>query len=305
MRKILRTLFMFSLVVCCFASCADDDNYNDRNGDKAVIPPKGTAVKVMTYNIYGARATDPSNAADLDALAEVIKKQNPDFVLMQEVDAYTSRSGKGVHQAKDLAEKLGMQWHFARAIDRLGGEYGDAVLSKLPIIETKSYRMTPTPELPGEDRSVCVIKVNVEGRDLWVVSTHLDHLGDEVNRVSQAEQLRTIISELGGDIIMGGDFNCVPSSKPMDIISGYMTLGVRAGGAYTFPSDAPDRTIDYIMYTPVADFSVRSYEVVPQADQQVNGVFASDHCPVVATIQVRAGEGKTANTAAADSTAAE
>lgn len=63
----------------------------------------------MTYNIYGARATSPANAADLDAIAEVIRRQNPDFVTLNEVDVFTNRTGKDVHQARDLAEKLGME----------------------------------------------------------------------------------------------------------------------------------------------------------------------------------------------------
>ena len=72
-------------------------------------------------SIYGARATIPANAADLDALAEVIRRQDPDFVTLNEVDVFTNRTGKDVHQARDLAAKLGMEWHFSKAIDRDGG----------------------------------------------------------------------------------------------------------------------------------------------------------------------------------------
>ena len=126
-----KTICLWTLLLIA-VSCTNDDNYNDRHGDKAVIPPKGRILRVMTYNIYGARATSPANAADLDALAEVIRRQNPDFVTLNEVDAFTNRTGKDVHQARDLAAKLGMEWHFSKAIDRDGGEYGDAVLSKHP-----------------------------------------------------------------------------------------------------------------------------------------------------------------------------
>ena len=135
-----KTICLWALLLIV-VSCTNDDNYNDEHGDKAVIPPKGRIIRIMTYNIYGARATSPANAADLDALAEVIRRQDPDFVTLNEVDVFTNRTGKDVHQARDLAAKLGMEWHFSKAIDRDGGEYGDAVLSKHPIIETRSYRL--------------------------------------------------------------------------------------------------------------------------------------------------------------------
>lgn len=284
--NIKKILYMISIIVFAF-SCSNDDNYNDEHGDKAVIPPKGTTIKMMTYNIYGARATNPSNAADLDALAEVIKRQSPDFVALQEVDVYTNRTGKDVHQAKNLAEKLGMEWHFSKAIDRDGGEYGDAMLSKHPILEKQSYRLPCSASLPGEDRSLCVIKVNIEGKELYVMSTHLDHLSDDTNRKLQAEEIRTIIGNTEGSIIMAGDFNAIPSSAVMDIVGTYMTFGARNGGDPTFPTEKPDRTIDYIMYTPIQDFAVQSYQVVSREDQTVNGADASDHRPVVATIRIK------------------
>ena len=127
MKRILTAAALLLVV----AACNKDENYNDKYGDRAVIPPKGQSLRVMTYNIYGARATSPANAADLDAIAEVIRRQNPDFVTLNEVDVFTNRTGKDVHQARDLAEKLGMEWHFSKAIDRDGGEYGDAVLAKI------------------------------------------------------------------------------------------------------------------------------------------------------------------------------
>lgn len=287
MKKILLVAIFALLLV---AACTNDDNYNDKHGDKAVIPPEGTTVTMMSYNIYGARATDPSNAADLDALAEVIKRQNPDFVALQEVDKYTNRTGKTVHQAKDLAEKLNMHWHFSRAIDRDGGEYGDAVLSKYPIEEALNFQLTPDPNLPGEDRSVCIIKVKVEGTELFVGSTHLDHLSQDLSRKYQANQLRTVINDLKGDVILGGDFNALPDSEVMAIVGSYMTFGCKSGCDNTFPTSTPNRTIDYILYSPIENFAIRSYSAVKPVDQKVNGVDASDHLPVVSTIRVRTGD---------------
>lgn len=286
MKRILTAAALLLVV----AACNKDENYNDKYGDRAVIPPKGHSLRVMTYNIYGARATSPANAADLDAIAEVIRRQNPDFVTLNEVDVFTNRTGKDVHQARDLAEKLGMEWHFSKAIDRDGGEYGDAVLSKYPILEKRSYRLPCAAEQPGEDRSLCVIRVQIDGKDLYVASTHLDHLSGDASRLVQATEIRRIRdTELEGDLILCGDLNAIPSSNVIATMTSFLT-NTGPIDQYTFPSDDPSRKIDYIMYAPIEHFGVQNCQVVSRGDQQVGGVDASDHRPVIADIRFQTEE---------------
>ena len=286
MKRILTAAALLLVV----AACNKDENYNDKYGDRAVIPPKGQSLRVMTYNIYGARATSPANAADLDAIAEVIRRQNPDFVTLNEVDVFTNRTGKDVHQARDLAEKLGMEWHFSKAIDRDGGEYGDAVLSKYPILEKRSYRLPCAAEQPGEDRSLCVIRVQIDGKDLYVASTHLDHLSGDVSMVVEATEIRRIRdTELEGDLILCGDLNAIPSSNVIATMTSFLT-NTGPIDQYTFPSDDPSRKIDYIMYAPIEHFGVQNCQVVSRGDQQVGGVDASDHRPVIADIRFQTEE---------------
>lgn len=286
MKRILTAAALLLVV----AACNKDENYNDKYGDRAVIPPKGQSLRVMTYNIYGARATSPANAADLDAIAEVIRRQNPDFVTLNEVDVFTNRTGKDVHQARDLAEKLGMEWHFSKAIDRDGGEYGDAVLSKYPILEKRSYRLPCAAEQPGEDRSLCVIRVQIDGKDLYVASTHLDHLSGDASRLVQATEIRRIRdTELEGDLILCGDLNAIPSSNVIATMTSFLT-NTGPIDQYTFPSDDPSRKIDYIMYAPIEHFGLQNCQVVSRGDQQVGGVDASDHRPVIADIRFQTEE---------------
>ena len=286
MKRILTAAALLLVV----AACNKDENYNDKYGDRAVIPPKGQSLRVMTYNIYGARATSPANAADLDAIAEVIRRQNPDFVTLNEVDVFTNRTGKDVHQARDLAEKLGMEWHFSKAIDRDGGEYGDAVLSKYPILEKRSYRLPCAADQPGEDRSLCVIRVQIDGKDLYVASTHLDHLSGDASRLVQATEIRRIRdTELEGDLILCGDLNAIPSSNVIATMTSFLT-NTGPIDQYTFPSDDPSRKIDYIMYAPIEHFGVQNCQVVSRGDQQVGGVDASDHRPVIADIRFQTEE---------------
>lgn len=250
-------------------------------------PPadKERQVKVMTFNIYGARASS-GKPADLAVLARIINAEKPDLVALQEVDVHTRRTGVTVHQAKDLAALTGMEWYFTKAIDVEGGEYGDAVLSKLPIQASERYALPVAPGVSGEFRTVAMIKVNKEGKTFYFASTHLDHLAQEDSRLLQAAAIKKITADLELPLIMGGDFNAVPESQTISIMRSFMNLGCRQQCPLTFPSDKPDRTIDYIMTMPVNSFSVNSYTALSGYDT-TSRTYASDHRPIVALISVQ------------------
>lgn len=241
--------------------------------------PEGVPVTVMTYNTYGARPAFGEPPSDLPMLAAVINKYQPDLVALQEIDVNTRRSGVNVNQADSLAKLTGMSCFFAKAIDKDGGIYGDAVLSRYPILESKAYNMGPDPQLGGENRSVALIKVKIENKELYFAGTHLDHLSSDANRIFQANLLKEIVEGIDGNLILGGDFNAVPTSEPISIIKEYMTMGCKKFSP-TFPSSDPAKTIDYLMYRPANNFFVQNYMVIDEPN-------ASDHCPVISIIRIK------------------
>lgn len=250
-------------------------------------PGAGTSkpvVKVMTYNIYGARASSGA-PADLALLAKVIDEEKPDLVALQEVDVFTRRTGTTVHQARDLAALTGMEWHFVKAIDQTGGEYGDAVLSRLPIHSKQGFMLPVTPQLSGEFRSVALIQVEKEGKKFYFASTHFDHLAQEDNRLLQAQELKKIVAGIGGPLIVAGDLNARPESQTMTIVHSYLNSGCMQQCPRTFPSDNPDRTIDYILSAPAGKFSVVNYRALTG---YLSGEkkYASDHCAVIASYKL-------------------
>ena len=84
-------------------------------------------------------------ALDIERTAEVIKRVNPDFVGLQEVDSVAQRSDY-VDQAKELGRLTGMHYFFAPAKEhKSGGLYGVAALVKEKPI---SFKFIP---LPGEE----------------------------------------------------------------------------------------------------------------------------------------------------------
>ncbi len=212
----------------------------------------------MTFNIYGARASS-GTPADLQVLAKVINDAKPDLVALQEVDVNTQRTGTTINQAKELAALTGMEWHFAKAMDLQGGAYGDAVLSRLPVISTKSYALPVDPDVGGETRSVAMIRVKKEDKEFYFASTHFDHLSQEDSRILQANEFNKIVKALDLPLVAGGDLNALPDSKTIGIIRGVMNLGCPQQCPLTFPSSQPNRTIDYIMTAPTNKFSVTNY----------------------------------------------
>jgi len=81
-------------------------------------------LRLVSYNIHHGQGLD--GKLDLVRIARVIKKHQPDFVALQEVDNKASRSGK-VDQAAELAKLLGMKHVLGKCINLGGGGYGNAI----------------------------------------------------------------------------------------------------------------------------------------------------------------------------------
>ncbi|HEY3237285.1 MAG TPA: endonuclease/exonuclease/phosphatase family protein, partial [Polyangiaceae bacterium] len=90
-----------------------------------------TGLRLVTYNTHHGECVD--GRFELERLAAIIRSLDPDLVGLQEVDNLTVRSGN-VDQARVLGELTGMRHAFGRAMDFDGGEYGEAVLSRWPIL---------------------------------------------------------------------------------------------------------------------------------------------------------------------------
>ena len=118
MRKFL--LLLISLVL---SACSATSSKNNRKSPEQLT--------VLAYNIRHGEGMD--NKIDLQRIADVISKVNPDLVALQEVDKFCKRSGQR-DLARELGEMLGMQHRFGKFMDYQGGEYGMAVLSRFPII---------------------------------------------------------------------------------------------------------------------------------------------------------------------------
>jgi len=238
--------------------------------------PEPIRLRVLSYNIHHGEGTD--GHFDLPRLAEVIRSARPDLVALQEVDVGTERSG-GVDQARELGRLTGMQACFGEAMPYRGGSYGEAILTRLPTIESW---VVPLPASAGyEPRAAIAVRARATpgGPELIFVGTHLDHTQDAANRVAQAGVLiRVFAHEEPGLVLLAGDLNAVPDADPMPALFAEFldTDGERARP--TYPSEAPERRIDYVLARPPGAWRVVSTEVL-QAE------VASDHRPLLVVLE--------------------
>lgn len=242
-------------------------------------PRTPAPLKVMTYNIHHCNPPSlPEGNIDVAAIARVINDQKPDLVALQEVDVNTERSGKGKNQAEELARLTGMHFYFAKAIDHQGGDYGVAVLSKFPVLDSIRYPL-PLPEgIKGEPRTVAAVKIRIPGdKEIWFASTHLDL--KEETRLYQSDLILKRFGALPEPVILGGDFNALPESKVIARLDGVFKRTCIENCAPTIPVINPRRTIDFIMHTHPARIRTAKNTVIDEK-------YASDHLPVVAELLI-------------------
>jgi endonuclease/exonuclease/phosphatase family metal-dependent hydrolase len=228
-------------------------------------------VRVMTYNIHHGLGMD--GKIDIERIAALIKAQKVDLVALQEVDRGTART-KGRDLPAELAKLTGMHVCFEKNINYQGGEYGNAILSRFPILEKTNvhYRMLK----PHEQRGLLQCVLDVRGRNLLFMSTHLDYHNDDAERALDVKTIKAAVdANANMAVIVGGDFNEGPGSRTHNRLSEFLAdtwKVVGEGAGNTFSSSGPLSRIDYIWYSqPLRPLNATA----PKTN-------ASDHLPVVA-----------------------
>ncbi|MEX2641952.1 MAG: endonuclease/exonuclease/phosphatase family protein [Acetobacterales bacterium] len=237
----------------------------------------------MTYNVH--RCTGRDGIVSPERIARVIAQVDPDIVALQEVDVHRQRTG-GVDQVDVIARALGMRFHFNTVLRVEDSEgYGDAILTALPARRAKAARIPGRPRLPGvERRGALWVEIEVDGRPLQVITTHLGLSAGE-----RRLQLDALLGEewlnhpgCSQPQLLLGDFNAVPRSRAYRRLSKHLRdAQVVAGGRPrpTYPAAMPLLPLDYIFVSP--PLRVLQAGVLRTKLARV----ASDHLPVFISAQ--------------------
>ena len=261
-------------------------------------------LKVMTFNL---RVESPAHDGINDLpnrkarILEAIESEAPDIIGFQE-----ARDGTRAWLRQSLTD------YVVVGSGRYKGYKGEGAplafrKDKLEMIAMDTFWLSSTPKIPesryeGSDQSECpriaaaVTLVPFEGSEPFVfLNTHTDHLGS-VSRTLSTAQILEYLSEKGLPFVVTGDFNATPDSSEIKMFTANSKYPVTdatslVGGTYhgfgALKDDAENANektvkIDYVFTNMPTDIN-ESYAVT---DVPVNGVYISDHRPVVAFVEL-------------------
>jgi endonuclease/exonuclease/phosphatase family metal-dependent hydrolase len=247
--------------------------------------------RIMTYNVHSCVGVD--KRLDVARIAAVIAQSKPDIVALQELDVGRPRTG-GIDQAHAIATRLGMAFHFNCAMRVEEEQYGDAILTALPMRLVRSGRLPTLPQVRGlEPRGALWVAVETApGMELQVFNTHFGLAPPE-----QRKQAACLLgkdwlgAEAGrGPVVLVGDFNATTryaayqalADRLDDAQRALQRTGRRPRTSPTFPSRFPMLRIDHVFVGP----GVKVLDVHAPSGPLTRA--ASDHLPLVADIEVKA-----------------
>ncbi len=228
-----------------------------------------TTFTLASFNICSAHFREGHYTEDnLCRLSACIRESHADVVALQEVDRGAERSER-VDMPARLAEMSGLPYHyFIKIRDFQGGEYGTAILSRYPIVE--SCTMNYPVRIATQGTSCGYVVLDMEGTYVTVYNTHLSCETEEANTETLL-CLRDILAHASGAFLVCGDFNTAPAK-----VAAYLPDIRRAHeGLVTYA----DRSIDHILYTPPITVSH-----VRTMDTQADGT--TDHYMLLCEVTV-------------------
>lgn len=247
-------------------------------GDSSASEPslakkKAINVQILSYNIHHGVGID--GILSMERIASTIEVENAEIIGLQEVDNHWSERSHFEDQAKWLAKRLDMHYTYAANLDLdplKAGEnrrqYGTAILSKYPIIQTQNHQLTKIGNT--EQRGLLETKINVKGHHLTVYNTHLALTNEE--RQIQVNEIISISREAKGPKVIMGDLNATSESNEIQTLSSnFLDAFANQNDAYTYYSaDGTAKRIDYIF---------KSKEI-KTSKAKVISTLASDHLPL-------------------------
>ena len=258
--------------------------------------------KVMSFNLRVEADIDGINHLDnrKGKILDAIAKEAPDLIGFQE-----ARDGTRAWLRDTLNDYTVVG---CGRYENYRGESAPLAFRKdrFEMVSMESFWLSSTPKIPaslyaGSDQSTCpriataVVLKPIDGDALLLfVNTHTDHKG-ALSRSLASTQLLEYLSQKALPCILTGDFNASPDSVEMqmltscnafpmtDATSGITETYHAFGKIFTDPEfAAKDIKIDYVFTNMPTDIN-ESYAVT---DVPVNGVYISDHRPVVAFVEL-------------------
>lgn len=223
----------------------------DYNGVKGYFRPEKLSVSTLdltrtetvryraaSLNIHGAE-----NSTKISRLASLIRSESLDVIGIQEVKRLNLK-GNGIDWLHRLAEAAGYPYYvFCKTLDYDEGEYGTAILSRLPILFSDAWQLDVA--RGKEPRYLAYACLLTEAGPVHFFNTHLCASDMHLKSINIASMVYTLRAAGVRPFVVTGDFNCSPPRiyRYMKDIS-FVNIDMNTFGNGTRP-----KIIDNILYT--------------------------------------------------------
>jgi endonuclease/exonuclease/phosphatase family metal-dependent hydrolase len=237
-----------------------------------------SSFRIATYNIHKCRGLD--RRVRPKRIAEVLKQIDADIVALQEVVGM-DEAAREHNQVHAIADELEMDFRIGENRRLRGGAYGNAMLSRLPIIADRNHDLTWR---RNEPRGCLQVTITNASTALQIYNVHLGTGFFE--RRYQAHRLFEVISgepNPSAPKIVLGDFNEWTRGLTTHLLSFHLNSAEpeqRLGRARTYPGVFPLLHLDHIYYN-----SVLTLKKIAVHRSRL-ALAASDHLPIVADFRV-------------------
>ncbi len=257
------------------------------------IRKKSRLIRVATYNIARGRdgilrnnksaLSDPKKITEqLVNIGKLLKKENVDLVVLNEVDFNCSRTFR-----IDMAEVIANAGEFSTIIRQSNVDsgwgidrylFGNAILTKIPVTEIEKIHLPERHALMnffvGKMDGLSVKVLASSDLQIQIIGLHLEVISIE----KRIESVELILSKIKKDIpiILMGDLNSTldNSNDAVNTFIKKANLKLSTNSDFTFPSWKPDKRIDYILINKgrYINYNVPLWKM-------------SDHLPVISTLE--------------------
>ncbi|HUP45042.1 MAG TPA: endonuclease/exonuclease/phosphatase family protein [Thermoanaerobaculia bacterium] len=247
MRIVKRIAIGFAAIILIAFSYRVLSVYEFRSGECRADPLPVTAepsyprrLVVMSYNIQGHAAL--LHGDHIAGIAATINKYRPDVVGINEAHRRTWQS-RFRDQVTELSRATGMNAVFGESYEQLGGQFGNAILTRGRVLGSDVYKLPGT----GEPRTLLEAKIGFGDGTIVFYVTHLV-AWEKLNRAVRGRQLDCLTRHLGASAypyVLTGDLNAPPDSP--EIVAFRRAETMQLAGPASPTHRVMELAIDYVM----------------------------------------------------------